>query len=131
MRRGGGLVWLVTAAYLAVLGWILFGEDARFLRRAAVDVYATLKDAMPGAVRPVHYEIVLYALLFIPLGWLALRVTGRAAAWVACGCVWLVVMIELAQSGLLDRAGSPVDVLASSLGAIVGVVIGQAGTKGA
>ncbi len=129
MRRGGGLVWLVAAIYLAVLGWILFGEDARFLRRAAVDVYATLKDAMPAAVRPVHYEIVLYVLLFVPLGWLALRITGRAAAWVACGCVWLAVMIELAQTGLLDRDGSAVDVLASSLGAIIGVVLGQAATK--
>lgn len=129
MRRGGGLVWLATAIYLAVLGWILFGEDARFLRRAAVDVYATLKDAMPAAIRPVHYEIVLYALLFVPLGWLALRLSGRAAAWVACGCVWLTVMIELAQTGLLDRSGSAVDVLASSLGAIVGVLLGQAATK--
>ena len=125
MRRGGGLVWLVTAAYVAVLGWILFGEDARFLRRAAVDVYATLKDAMPGAVRPVHYEILLYALLFAPLGWLAVRVTRRPVAWVAMGCVWLAVMVELAQTGFLDRTGSPVDVLASSAGAIVGAVLAR------
>jgi hypothetical protein len=125
VRRGGGLVWLAAAIYLAVLGWILFGEDKRLLRRAAVDVYATLTDAMPAAIRPVHYEIVLYALLFVPLGWLALRLTGRAVAWVACGCVWLTVMIELAQTGLLDRSGSAVDVLASSLGAVVGVLLGR------
>ena len=125
MRRGGGLVWLAAAIYLAVLGWILFGEDERFLRRAAVDVYTRLKDAMPGALRPVHYEIVLHALLFVPLGWLAMRTTGRPAAWVACGCVWLIVMIELAQTGLLDREGSAVDIIASSLGAIVGVLLGR------
>jgi VanZ family protein len=118
-------VWLVAAAYLAVLGWILFGEDERFLRRAAVDVYATLKDSMPNAVRPQHYEVVLFGLLFVPLGWLAVRLTRRPAAWVAAGCVWLTVMVELAQVAFLDRSGSAVDVIASSAGAILGVVIAR------
>jgi hypothetical protein len=122
-------VWLVAAVYLAVLGWILFGEDERFLRRAAVDVFTTVKDAMPAAVRPAHYQIVLDALLFVPLGWLALRLTRRPAAWVACGCVWLAVMAEFAQVAFLDRTGSVVDVLASSVGAIIGVVLGQVGER--
>ncbi len=124
MRRGG-FGWLVAAVYLAVLGWILFGEDERFLRRAAVDVYASLKDSMPTAVRPQHYEIVLSGLLFVPLGWLAVRLTGRPPAWVAVGCVWVAVMVELAQVALLDRSGSAVDVIASSAGAILGVVIAR------
>ena len=118
-------MWLGAAAYLAVLGWILFGEDERFLRRAAVDVYVALKDAMPAAVRPAHYELVLHALLFLPMGWLALRITHRPVAWVAVGCVWLTVMIEIAQTAFLDRAGSPADVLASSAGAIVGAVLAR------
>ena len=116
------------AGYLALLGWVLVGADKRFLRRIGVDIYDALRDAVPAGVRPVHYELLLYALLFVPLGWLLLRLTGRPTAWVAVGCVWIVVMIECAQIAFLDRRGSAVEVLVGSLGAILGTVVAQSGS---
>ncbi|GAA2127074.1 hypothetical protein GCM10009843_26140 [Nocardioides bigeumensis] len=118
-------MWLLTAAYVALLGWILFAADKRFLRRIAVDVYTALGEGMPTAVRPAHYELALYVLLFIPLGWLALRATRRPMSWVAVGCVWAVVMAEFAQVALLDRRGSVVEVLAASFGAMLGTLVAQ------
>ena len=131
MGRGrGALVWLLTAAYVALLAWILFAADKRFLRRIGVDFYSALGDGMPASVRPVHYELALYVLLFIPLGWLAHRATQRPMAWVAVGCVWAVVMAEFAQVAFLDRPGSVPEVLAASCGAMLGTFVSQRAEDG-
>ena len=125
MRRGGAFVWLLTLAYLGLLGWILLGADRRLLRRAGTRIYSWVGDAVPESVQPFHYEIALLVLLFVPLGWLLLRATQRSVAWVAVGGVWLAIMVEAAQSAVLDRSGSFVDVIAASVGAILGAVLGR------
>ena len=112
MRRGGVRVAGRRPLYLAVLGWILFGRtSASCAGPPSTSTRPEGRDA--AAVRPLHYEIVLVRPALRPAraGW-PLRLTGRPPAWVAVGCVWVAVMVELAQVALLDRSGSAVDVIA-------------------
>ena len=70
-------------------------------------------------------EIGANILLFVPAGWLAGRLLPRGWRWLAVvGGVAASVGIELIQATFLpDRVASPTDVLANSLGTILGLII--------
>ncbi|SOD98674.1 VanZ family protein [Blastococcus haudaquaticus] len=125
----GVLVLAVVAVLLAVggitLGPVEFVADGRRTVMALVMAAAEpLAEPFPGTVHRAQVEAVANALLFVPVGALAALVLRRSGTVlpVASG-VTVSVLIELAQLALPGRVSDPVDVVANTAGAVVGVAL--------
>lgn len=119
------LLGLVTAALLLVtigpVGQRLVGDEAP-LGVLSLDQWLVAGTWTNGAL----YEFAGNIALFVPWGILALVVIGERRWWLAAGLgVALTLAIELAQIPL-PRISDPRDLVANTLGVLVGIGIASA-----
>jgi len=119
------LVLGVAVAYAVALALLVLGPWGWALNRATVQLYVFFRSDLPiapaGAL-PEHYGLVLNVLLFVPLGAALVLLTGWS--W------WSVTLLAAAGSGVievvqelwLDRQGSLQDVVANTLGGLLGAL---------
>ena len=115
----------VAAAYLVAAIVLVVGPWGWELNRLTVAIYAALRldvPLAPGWVGPEHFGVLLNVLLFVPAG--ALLVALGPLRWWAAVAVCAVASgaVELAQHRWLDRVGDWNDLVANTLGAVVGAV---------
>lgn len=119
------------AAYLVVLGYLVWSPEPT----TATSAVSTLTDALHGIGLPVSSSAVGFALnvlLFVPMGLLGVFVFGRrhVPGWVLAGFAASVI-VEVVQRLLLpDRTWSASDIVANTLGALVGAGLGWLATRG-
>ena len=116
---------VVAVVYLVGLGVLVAAPWGWELNRLTVQLYVLFRQDLsiaPAAVRPEHYGAVLNVVLFVPLGAL-LAIWGRG--WLAAALVSAVLssVVELVQWRWLVREGDVVDVVANTLGGLVGAVL--------
>lgn len=124
-RRRRGVLAAVVAAYLLGLLVLVASPWGWALNRLTVALYVRLRydwAIAPDWVSPEHYGVLLNVVLFVPLGALAVLVTGRPWWWVTAAAALVSVAIELAQGRWLPRDGSSWDVIANTGGALVGAL---------
>lgn len=119
--RARGIVVLLAAAYFALVSWLLMFAEPRVLRRLAVRSSATLADGGVSAT-PGQLSLAIALALFVPVGVFLYLLVTKPVAVVLLG-TWLVVMVEAAQVGLLDRQGKVVDVIAGVAGVLLGAAL--------
>jgi glycopeptide antibiotics resistance protein len=127
MFRRHPLISVLTIGYLALVGWITLGpqplnnQDDRLLAR--ILSYFGTHDA----TKWITYNFVEFSAnvaMFVPLGLFFLLLLGRKRAWLAMLIgVLLTVGIETAQLFIAGRVSDPMDVLANSIGTLIGVLV--------
>lgn len=127
MRRPRRAAWAVAAIYAAVLIWLVIFADAWSLNRLTVWMYVQMLGIAPQNTSPEHYGALLNVLLFVPLGWLLVRLTPLSWWLAAATCGLVSSTVELAQYLFLDRQSSWGDVVANLLGGLVGAVVAALG----
>ena len=121
----GPVVLTVIAGYVVALALLVLGPWGRALNRVTVRLYVFFRYDWPVApdwALPAHYGVVLNVLLFVPLGATIVLITRwtwwRVALLGAVGSV----AIEVVQGLWLAREGAWSDVVANTIGALVGAV---------
>ncbi|SFA83467.1 Glycopeptide antibiotics resistance protein [Nocardioides alpinus] len=123
--RDSRLLAALTVAYVVALGVVVTGPWGWELNRLTVDLYDRFRYDWPIAphwVGPEHYGWLLNVVLFVPLGALAVVLTRAAWWWVVAAAALTSGLIELAQWEWLARVGDWHDVVANTLGALIGAV---------
>jgi glycopeptide antibiotics resistance protein len=116
---------VTTVGYLGVVGWITLGPQPLDERGVGI-----LRSVLAGSdvTRWITYELVEFTAniaMFVPVGLLFLLLVGRRRWWLAlAGGVALTCAIEFTQLFLPGRFSDVRDIVANSLGALIGVVIG-------
>ncbi|MCW2738228.1 VanZ family protein [Nocardioides sp.] len=121
--RDRRVVAALVAAYGVALGVLVLGPWGWALNRLTVALYVQFRYDWPIApdwAVPEHYGVLLNVLLFVPVGVLVALVTGRAWWWVTVVAALGSGLVELVQGLWLARVSSLTDVLANTLGALVG-----------
>ncbi len=111
------------AAYVVVLAVLVVGPWGWTLNRMTVALYVRFRYDWPIApdwALPEHYGLLLNVVLFVPLAALLALVTGRAWWWVTAVAALGSAVIELTQWAWLAREGGWPDVVANTLGALIG-----------
>jgi glycopeptide antibiotics resistance protein len=126
MFRHHPILTVVTFVYLGVVGWITLGPQPLDDRADSL-VWRLLaffsRYASTDWITYSFLEFWSNVLMFIPVGLFFLLLLGRRRWWLAIGLgVMLTLGIEFVQQYLPDRVSDPRDILANSLGALVGVV---------
>lgn len=119
---------LALSAYLLALGWIVFapaqaaGQVTGFVSTLASWVAAWSELSPAQAYPPL--EFVANVALFIPFGvlWMLVLPRPHPFAMIAAGLA-SSVLIEVVQLALPSRVSSLSDVVANTLGTIVGVTV--------
>lgn len=122
LRDSRVLVALV-AAYVVALVMLVVAPWGWALNRLTVAIYVQLRydwQIAPDWAGPEDYGVLLNVVLFVPLAALVALLTARAWWWVVLGAALGSGAIELAQRQWLEREGSWADVVANTLGALVG-----------
>ncbi|WBU38397.1 VanZ family protein [Homoserinibacter sp. YIM 151385] len=133
MFRRHPVLSAITLAYLAVVGWLTLGPQPLddhgdgLLRRVLEEL-----DRHP-ATAWVTYSGVEFAaniLMFVPAGLFFLLLLGRRR-WVLAVLLGLAMTcaIEAAQLLLPDRVSDPRDIVANSLGGLLGVLVALRWTR--
>ena len=115
----------LVVAYVAGLVVLVSRPWGWELNRLTVRLYVFFRNDVPLApdwVRPEHYGVLLNVLLFVPLGLLLAAATGRSWWLVTLVCLLGSVAIELTQARWLERDGDWTDVVANTLGGLVGAL---------
>ncbi|MGC4154355.1 MAG: VanZ family protein [Propionicimonas sp.] len=122
-RRSRALI-VVAGAYVLLAAALLFWPTS--VSRPIRGLLIALNRTYAEGDRLL--EIAANVLLFIPAGWLAGTLLRRGRRWlVIVGGVLASTTVELTQAALLpDRVASPLDVLANSVGATLGMLIAVA-----
>ena len=118
------LAALVTA-YVVGLAVVVTSPWGWELNRLTVRLYVFFRvdwPIAPESIGPEHYGVLLNVLLFMPLGVLLAAATGRPWWWVGLAALAGSALAELVQWGWLARDGSWSDVVANTLGGLVGAV---------
>jgi glycopeptide antibiotics resistance protein len=117
---------LVTACYLVLVGWITLGPQPLDERGLSIlrGILAVL--AASDVTRWVTYDVVEFSAnvaMFVPVGVLFLLLAGRRRWWLALGGgIAVSCAIEFAQLFLPGRFSDVRDILANSLGTLLGVL---------
>ncbi len=127
MIRRHPVLTVLTLGYLGVVAWVTLGPqplDAGGSRA----LYRLLRYfGNHELTRWITYDRVEFSAnvaMFVPIGLLFVLVLGRRRWWLAMLIgVALTVTIELSQRGIPGRVSDPRDVLANSLGAMLGVIV--------
>jgi len=130
MFRRHPVLALVTIAYLGVVAWVTLGPQPLstagrgLLRR----ILAALGNhELTDWITYDRVEFVANVLMFVPIGLLFVLLFGRRQWWLAVLIgIAITLMIELAQSSIIDRVSDPRDVLANTAGAFLGVLVALA-----
>jgi len=118
---------VITGCYLGFVGWVTLGPQP--LDTSGSGLLREVIRFLNGYdfLRWVSYDLVEFVaniLLFVPVGALFVLLLGRRRWWLASLLgVALSGVIEFAQLFLRHRVADPRDIVANSLGAIVGVVL--------
>jgi len=115
----------LAASYALALAVLVLGPWGWALNRLTVALYVQFRYDWPIApdwAAPEDYGVLLNVLLFVPLGALAALLIGRPWWWVTAAAALASGLVELAQWQWLAREGSWTDVVANTLGALVGAV---------
>jgi glycopeptide antibiotics resistance protein len=126
MFRHHPILTVVTFVYLGVVGWITLGPQPLDDRADSL-VWRLLaffsRYASTDWITYSFLEFWSNVAMFVPVGLFFLLLLGRRRWWLAIGLgVMLTLGIEFVQQYLPDRVSDPRDILANSLGALVGVV---------
>ena len=110
-------------AYVVGLALLVFAPWGWSLNRVTVRLYVFFRSDVPIApdgIGPDHYGVALNVLLFVPLGIVLALLTRRPWWWAVLPAFVVSGAIELVQGRWLDRVGSWSDVVANTLGALLG-----------
>ncbi|MEO5921454.1 MAG: VanZ family protein [Pseudolysinimonas sp.] len=127
MFRHHPILTVVTFVYLGVVGWITLGpqpldEGADSLVWRLLHFFSRF-----SATDWVTYSLLEFwanVAMFVPVGLFFVLLLGRRRWWLAIGLgILLTCAIEFVQMFLPDRVSDPRDIVANSVGALVGVVI--------
>ena len=120
------MLWAAYGGYLVVLGYLVWEPDASTPGGAVVAVAALLeRGGIPGGV--VLVEVALNVALFVPLSLLGafLLDRWRVASWLLAG-LGVTVLVEAVQLAFLPgRSASLRDVLANTVGALLGLLLAR------
>ena len=118
---------LVTGAYLLFVAWLTLTpqpigpDDAELIQRVLDALHRR------GYVEWLDYdrlEFLANIALFVPVGMFGLLLVGAGAWWLALlAPVALTFGIETAQLGIPDRVSDERDLLANTLGGVIGVFV--------
>ncbi len=127
MFRHHPILTVVTFVYLGVVGWITLGPQP-FDEGSDSFVWWLLhllgRFPLTDWVTYSFLEFWANVAMFVPVGLFFVLLLGRRRWWLAILLgVLLTVAIEFVQVFLPDRVSDPRDILANSVGALVGVVI--------
>ena len=115
----------VFVAYAVGLALLVFAPWGWSLNRTTVRLYVFFRSDMPIApdgIGPDHYGVLLNVLLFVPLGAVLALLTARPWWWVVLPAAVVSGVIELVQGRWLDRVASWSDLVANTVGALLGAV---------
>jgi glycopeptide antibiotics resistance protein len=118
----------ITVGYLGVVAWITLGPQP--LDERGVDILRSVLAVLARSdlTRWITYEFVEFTAniaMFVPVGLLFLLLVGRRRWWLALGGgVVLTCAIEFTQLFLPGRFADVRDIVANSLGALLGVIVG-------
>lgn len=120
------LLSLATIAYLAIVAWLtltprsgavsdsILWPLARFFERYDATDWITFS----------RLEFAANIALFVPLGLFFVLLFGRRQWWLAIVAgVVMTVTIEFAQQGIDGRVSDPRDLVANSIGTVVGTLL--------
>jgi glycopeptide antibiotics resistance protein len=122
------LLSLVTGAYLVFVAWLTLtpqpiGPDQVRLIRRVLD--ALHRRGYAESLDYDRLEFLANIALFVPVGVFALLLVGAGAWWLALlAPVALTVGIETAQIGIPGRVPDRRDLIANTMGGILGVFVG-------
>ena len=119
----GPLVLGTAIAYAVGLALVVFAPWGWSLNRVTVRLYVFFRSDVPIApagIGPDHYGVLLNVLLFLPLGAVLALLTARPWWWVVLPAAVVSGAIELVQGRWLDRVASWSDVVANTVGALLG-----------
>lgn len=131
--RGSRRLRVALAAYLVVGLALVVSPIGWALNRLTVRMHTAVLHGLgirSELLRPETYGLLLNVLLFVPAGWLLARLLPAPGALLVGGLAACSALVELVQSGWLDRQGSLVDVLANAAGAALGVLLARARRRG-
>ncbi|MCU1545641.1 MAG: VanZ family protein [Homoserinimonas sp.] len=120
------ILGLVTLAYLGVVGWLTLGpqpldDNGRGALLRVIRYLQTFEGT--GWITYSLIEFSANIAMFLPVGVLFVLLLGRRLWWLAIVlCIVLTLGIEVAQEFLRDRISDPRDIIANSLGGLIGVL---------
>lgn len=113
-----------ATAYAVLLAVLVLGPWGWGLNRATVRLYVLFRydwPVAPDRALPEHYGVLLNVLLFVPVGAFVVLMTGRL--WrAALASALLSVAVEGAQWAWLQRQAQLSDVVANTLGGVLGAL---------
>jgi glycopeptide antibiotics resistance protein len=128
MIRQHPLLTVLTALYLAVVGWMTLGPQPTGVVRASGVLRLLVLLQEHPSLAWIHYSTIEFwanVAMFAPIGMLLLLLLGRRRWWAAVlGGALLSAAIETAQLVIPGRVSDVRDLLANSLGALLGVLAG-------
>ncbi|MFM9876227.1 MAG: VanZ family protein [Rhodoglobus sp.] len=122
----------VTLGYLALVGWVTLSPQSSLQRGSLLWRILELLEPVPGTqwLTFSRLEFLANIAMFVPIGLFLVLLLGRSRWWLAILlAVALTFAIEAAQQFVVGRVSDPRDLLANSLGAIIGTVIALAVTR--
>lgn len=121
--RDRRLLAALVVAYVVALGVLLAGPWGWQLNRLTVRLYVFFRHDLPIApdsVSPDDYGVLLNVLLFVPIGALLALAMRGAWWWATLVAALLSTAAELTQWQWLERQGQWQDVVANTVGALLG-----------
>ena len=127
LRPGRGILYLVTAAYLAFIAWLTLGpQPTNPSTRGFFDsVIAVVNSVVPSLGFDYNdLEFLGNIAIFVPIGFLFVAIFGRRFWWVALLIgVAMTCSIEWTQEYLPTRVPDIRDIIANSTGTVIGVLL--------
>ncbi|WP_185996184.1 VanZ family protein [Nocardioides campestrisoli] len=118
---------LLSGAYLVFVGWLTLTPDA--LGEREVGLASRLLDALHrrGYAESIDYmrlEFLANIALFVPVGMFLLLLFGAGGWWLAgLSSFGLTLFIETAQRQIPGRVPDPRDLVANTLGGLIGIAL--------
>ncbi len=117
---------IATLVYLAFVAMLTLGPQPSngLTMRISLDIVAVVDRFVSGAFSYSDLEFCANIGMFVPVGFLLLLLLGRRRWWLAAlACGALTVLIETAQLGIPSRVSDPRDLIANSIGALIGILV--------
>ncbi len=116
----------LTLAYLALVGWLTLTPTSTAFESGLLRRLASLLSRYPATewFTFLRLEFMANIMLFVPFGIFLVLLFGRRMWWLAIVLgVLLTVGIEFAQNFIPSRVSDPRDLVANSLGAVIGALL--------
>lgn len=115
-----------TVGYTVLIGWVtLASADTGSLVRDSSTWIIRLLVRLPLGITGPGWEFLLNVGMFLPLGVLLVLTFGARFFWVAMiAAVGLTLSIEALQQFIPYRVADPRDLIANSIGGVLGTLIG-------